>query len=144
MTSTSSLHPVRRVLVIANETLATDDLHHVLTAHAGRTEVLLVAPATFPADAATDDRLAAALAALDAANVHVSGWVGAPDPIHAIADALTIFAADEILVATHPTGRSPWVAQDLVARACGRFGLPVVHLVAQPAPARALALVLVG
>jgi hypothetical protein len=43
-----------------------------------------------------------------------------------------------ILVVTHPEGRSSWIADGVVARACGRFGLPVVHLVAQPEPARIL------
>jgi hypothetical protein len=47
----------------------------------------------------------------------------------AIEDALAVFAADELLVATHPEARSNWLAHDLVARACARFSLPVVHLV---------------
>jgi len=38
-------------------------------------------------------------------------------------------AADEILIGTHPEHRSNWLARDIVARACGRFGLPVAHVV---------------
>jgi hypothetical protein len=130
------MHDIRRILVIANETVAAGALRDTLVAHAEHIEVLVVAPAH--ADDAPDDRLALALSTLDLAGVHVKGWVGAPDPLGAIADALTLFDADEILVVTHPEGRSAWIADDVVARACGRFGLPVVHLVAQPEPARLL------
>jgi len=47
----------------------------------------------------------------------------------AIADALAVFPADELLIATHPEERSNWLAHDLVSRACAQFSLPVVHLV---------------
>ena len=58
----------------------------------------------------------------------------------ATADALAVFPADELLIATHPEERSNWLAHDLVGRACARFSLPVVHLVVDgvAAPQRVL------
>jgi hypothetical protein len=53
--------------------------------------------------------------------------------MQAIADALPLFAADEILIATHEEGRSSWLERDLVGRACQAFGLPVLHVVVQDA-----------
>jgi hypothetical protein len=120
---------IRKILVIADEAAGDDGLRETLLAHAERTEVILVAPARDDAD---DDRLTDRLHALDVAGVHIAGWVGPADPLAAIADALSIFDADEVLVVTHPAGRSAWLADDLIARACARFGRPVAHLVAQP------------
>jgi hypothetical protein len=55
--------------------------------------------------------------------------VGDADPLQAAADALRVFPADELVVATHPEGRSNWLARGVVERARRRFGLPVVHVV---------------
>jgi hypothetical protein len=132
--------PVRRVLVISNETVEADVLHDTIAAHADTTKVLVVAPALntrlrhwfsdeHDARHAAHARLSGCLAALATADVDVDGWVGDADPLQAIADALVVFPADEILIATHPEARSNWLAHDLVARACARFSLPVIHLV---------------
>jgi hypothetical protein len=150
MTSTS--HPTRRVLVIANETVEGRVLHDAIVRQPHDTQILVVAPALNSrlrhwtsdedrARRAADERLAGCLAALDSAGMHVQGWVGDADPLQAIADALAVFTADEILIATHPEHRSNWLAHDLVGRACARFQLPVAHVVVEhaPVPARALA-----
>lgn len=137
----------RRVLVIANETVEAEILHDTIAYTAHATEVLVVAPAlntrlrhwTSDEDEArrlADERLVGCLSALDDAGVHVRGWVGDADPLLAIEDALAIFPADELLIATHPEERSNWLARDLVARACARFSLPVVHLVVEDAGVR--------
>jgi len=73
---------------------------------------------------------------LQQTEARVQGRVGDADPLQAIADALVVFDADELLIATHPEARSNWLAHDLVGRACGRFSLPVVHLVVDDARAR--------
>ena len=56
--------------------------------------------------------------------MHVEGRVGDADPLQAIADALTIFPADEIVFSARPE-RSTEQADDLVSRARERFALPV-------------------
>ena len=130
----------RRVLVISNETVEADTLRETIAARASATQVLVVAPALNsrvrhwfsdedPARRAAECRLSGALDGLREAGVDVDGWVGDADPLTAIEDALAIFPADELLIATHPEARSNWLAHDLVGRACARFSLPVLHLV---------------
>jgi nucleotide-binding universal stress UspA family protein len=81
------------------------------------------------AERAAEHRLAGYLARLRAAGVRATGHVGDADPLLAMEDAMAAFPADEILIGTHPEHRSNWLARDIVARACGRFGLPVAHVV---------------
>jgi GNAT superfamily N-acetyltransferase len=133
----------RRILVIANETVESAVLHDVIRArveYAAGAEVTVVAPAlnsrlrhwlSDDGDArlAAEERLDRCLGRLIDDGVEASGWVGDADPVQAIEDALHVFAADEIAVATHPEGRSNWLARDLVRRARERFPQPVLHIV---------------
>jgi hypothetical protein len=131
----------RRILVIANETVAATALHHAIRfrAHNVAGEVLVVVPVAAPpgrgdarqaARAAAEERLARSLERLRAAGVAARGQVGDRDPLQAIGDALAGFAADEILIATHPAAHSGWLERDLVERARAMFGRPVLHVVA--------------
>ena len=132
----------RRILVIANETLIGTVLHEAIRFRARNVggDVLVVAPVldTRMAEWATDSdgarhtaeqRLSRSLDRLRAAGVNARGQLGAGDPLQAIADALGLFAADEIIIATHPGTRSNWLGHDLVARARVRFDQPVLHVV---------------
>jgi hypothetical protein len=74
------------------------------------------------------DRLALSLERLASEGVDAQGWVGDPDPVQAIDDALHLFPAERIVVATHPDSSSNWLARDLLARARQRFALPIRHL----------------
>lgn len=143
MTTNHSHHGARiRVLVVTNETAAGGELHDALRDRAGEpgAEILVVAPAlnsrlrhwmsdTDPARRNAEVRLERCLAQLSDAGLQASGRVGDADPLQAIEDALAVFAADEIVISTHPEGRSNWLARDLVGRARARFGVPVVHIV---------------
>ena len=60
--------------------------------------------------------------------MRATGWVGDADPLHAIADALAVFPADELLVVTPAEHRAHWLARDLARRAAEAFALPVVHV----------------
>jgi hypothetical protein len=71
------------------------------------------------------ERLEAYVDRLECAGVRTSGSVGDADPVQAIADALAIFAADEIVVAAHAE-RSRRLAGDVAERARKRFALPIV------------------
>jgi hypothetical protein len=64
--------------------------------------------------------------------------VGAPDPLRAITDELqTQPGYDVLVICTLPPGISRWLKLDLVHRAERKFGLRVIHVVAEaPAPAR--------
>ena len=63
--------------------------------------------------------------------------VGAPEPMQAIADELRAQPGyDTLVICTLPPGVSRWLKLDLVHRAERKFGLRVIHVVAEaPAPA---------
>lgn len=132
----------RRILVLANETVASDLLQRVVAFAAGEdgADVLVVAPAltTRLSYWASDDtrsrrdaeeRLTVCLASLRASGLDAEGYVGDADPLVAADDAFSLFPADELVVATHPEGRSNWLARNVVERLRMRFALPVHHIV---------------
>jgi hypothetical protein len=80
--------------------------------------------------AQADERVKASVAGLRAAGLReVRGEVGDSDPLLAIEDALRTFPADELIVSTHPQGRSNWLEKRVVKRAEERFELPITHVV---------------
>ena len=139
-----------RLLVIANETLASRDVRDLVAARsAGRaTQVLVIAPALSgrlaywasddrEARRAAEARLRACLDALAAVGVTAEGAVGDADPLLALGDALALFPADEVLIATHPPGASCWLERDVVTRARARVAAPVHHVVVEREPVAA-------
>jgi hypothetical protein len=132
----------KRVLVVANETVAGRALRgEILQRTAGAdADVLVVSPAlnsrirhwTSDEDRArgqAQKRLERSLVSLAEAGVEARGVVGDDDPLQAIEDALRTFGADEIIVSTHPPGRSNWLEKDVIDRARERFDLPIAHVV---------------
>jgi nucleotide-binding universal stress UspA family protein len=60
--------------------------------------------------------------------------VGAPEPLQAIADELRAQPGyDTLVICTLPPGVSRWLKLDLVHRAERKFGLRVIHVVAEAA-----------
>jgi hypothetical protein len=138
-----------RILVVANETVGGRELLAELRERAGgrRAVIFIVSPAlnsplkTWASDeddarAAAGDRLAASLTAMRSAGLDASGEVGDGDPIQAIEDALRTFRPDELVLSTHPPGRSHWLERGIVERARERFALPVTHVVVDLEAAR--------
>jgi hypothetical protein len=83
-------------------------------------------------DGARDDaqsRLDASLARLRESGIDARGEIGDAEPLQAIEDALRTFGADEIVISTHPEGRSHWLERGVVARARERFAVPITHVV---------------
>ena len=78
---------------------------------------------------AAQQRLDATLARLAASGVQARGEVGDGDPLQAIDDALRTFGADEIVISTHPEGRSHWLERGVVNAARERFPVPISHVV---------------
>jgi len=70
------------------------------------------------------ERLETLVERLERAGRHVSGRVGDGDPVLAIADALAIFAADEIVVVAGAES-SRRLAREVAERARERFALPI-------------------
>ena len=134
--------PARKILVVANETIGGDELRELLgrKAEGVSEDVLLVCPAlnsklrTWTSDedgarAAAQERLDECLSRLGDAGVTARGEIGDGDPLQALEDALRTFPADEIVVSTHPPGRSNWLEQGVVENARMRFDVPVTHVV---------------
>jgi nucleotide-binding universal stress UspA family protein/uncharacterized membrane protein len=131
----------RRILVVANETVAGRALRgEIVLRSLPDAEVLVVCPALNSpirhwasdednARAEAQKRLDGSLAALAQAGVAARGEVGDADPIQAMEDALRTFGADEIVLSTHPPGRSNWLEKDVVGRARESFALPLTHVV---------------
>ncbi len=132
----------RQVLVVANETIEGEALHEALRFRARErgARVHVLAPALNShlrhwlsdedeARRRAEERLAHCLSRLAQAGIEAGGRVGDADPLLAIADELRFFPADEIVISTHPSGRSHWLSRNLVERARERFPLPVLHVV---------------
>jgi hypothetical protein len=130
-----------RILVVANETVEDEALYDTVRARASAGgEIFVVAPAlnsrlrhwlsdVDEARAAAEDRLAKFLGRLLRSGLPARGCVGDSDPLQAMTDALRVFPANEIVIATHPPRRSNWLARNLVDRARAECRQPIVHVV---------------
>ena len=139
----------RHILVIANETVGgerlRDEIHKRSEGYSE--QVLVFCPALNsplrhwasdedPARAAAHDRLRSSLDRLRELGIEARGEVGDGDPLQAMEDALRTFGADEIIVSTHPPGRSNWLEKGVVERARQRFAVPITHVVTDLAAER--------
>jgi nucleotide-binding universal stress UspA family protein len=82
-----------------------------------------------PARAQAQERLERSLRRLEQEGIEARGEVGDGDPLQAIEDALRTFGADQILISTHPEGRSHWLERGVVTGARERFAVPIQHVV---------------
>jgi hypothetical protein len=136
---------VHRVLVIADEGCSGESLCRPLAERLEdrRTEVLVVAPTLVSgfhyldsdvdaARRAAQARLVETVDAFRLAGIVAQGEVGSESPLEAIADALAVFAADEIVVATPPPERTSWLERGVVERARELYERPVSRLVVEP------------
>jgi len=74
--------------------------------------------------------LANALVAFGDAGVPASGEVGDENPVLAVGDVLRREHFDVIIVSTLPPGASRWLKRDLPRRLERRYGVRVIHVVA--------------
>lgn len=132
----------RRILVVANETVGGEALRDEIRRRAAKCplELRVVCPALnsrlrrwlSDEDRARTEawaRLEDSLAALAEDGIDAQGEVGDADPVQAIEDALRTFSADELIISTHPAGRSNWLERGLIPRASQRFRLPITHVI---------------
>jgi len=132
----------RRILVVANETVGGRELIECIErkSEGVAEKVLVVCPALNSplrhwvsdeddARAAAQKRLDASVASMQAVGIEASGQIGDGDPLQAIEDAVRTFAPDEVVVSTHPEGRSHWLERGVVDRARERFDVPLTHVV---------------
>jgi len=132
----------RRILVVANETVAGERLREEIRSRSEGYEeqVFVVCPAlnsplrhwASDEDGArlqAQERLNASLARLHQVGVDAKGEIGDAEPLQAMEDAMRLFGADEIIISTHPEGRSHWLEKGIVEGARERFAVPITHVV---------------
>src|SRR5690606_20701939 len=112
-----------------------------------KSEIMLVVPAlvgskaefwSSDTDAATElarQRMELTRIDLEQAGRRVRAQVGDGDPNQTHLDAVSEFPADKILTSTLPPDRSHWLEEGVVERAKAEIGLPIRHLVWEPASA---------
>jgi hypothetical protein len=137
---------VANVLVVANRTAESPELHEALRERAAKGDATftLLVPATphgvaWAADmhsggSEAEDHMNAAVERMRSAGLEVKeGKVGDPDPIAAVQDETNFAKYDEVIVSTLPGGISKWLKLDLPHRVERTTGLPTTHVVAQEA-----------
>jgi GABA permease len=132
----------RRILVVANETVLGQALRDCIRekSEGRRAEVRVVSPALNSpvrhwvsdedgARAEAQQRLETSVARLQEAGFDASGEIGDGDALQAVEDALRTFGPDEVIISTHPVGRSHWLERGIVQSARDRFAVPITHVI---------------
>ncbi|MDP9344716.1 MAG: hypothetical protein M3P44_03155, partial [Actinomycetota bacterium] len=121
---------VTHVLVVANQTVDAPAVHAALASRAARgpIHVTLLVPAAWSQREAAQERLTAALTALERAGIPADGELGDADPIVAVQEAWNPGRFDEIVVATLAEGASRWLQIGLPQRVGKLTDCPVQHV----------------
>src|ERR671914_220272 len=132
---------MKRILVVANETVAGQPLIDAIKrrAEGDEVQVHVICPQNQPRHGyviydeyvrdAAENRLRMTVALLHEAGIEADGAVVDPDPYSAVMDTLGEQDYDEIVVSTHPETRSGWLRQGLVDRLGRATRRPVEHVV---------------
>jgi hypothetical protein len=132
---------VKRILVVANETVAGQPLIDAVRSRAAGedVDVHVICPQNQPRHGyviydstvrdAAENRLKMTLALLREGGIEADGEVMDPDPYAAVMDALGEADYDEIVISTHPETRSGWLREGLVDRVRRASHRPVEHVV---------------
>jgi hypothetical protein len=130
-----------KLLVVTPEPVDAALLRSTLGDEVEGAEVLVISPATNESKLAfwvsdPDEAIAEAGAAqeetverLEEEGIDAAGDTGESEPAVAIQDALATFAADRIVIFSHPEGDRDYREDDGLADAQERFGVPVTHAV---------------
>ncbi len=129
----------KNVLVVANQTLSSAPLLERIKTRAARgpASFLIVAPQghEYAHQREAERRLRRLVAELRAEGIDAHGQIAHPDPHTAAMQAVHDERVDEIIVSTFPGQKSGWLRRDLVSRLHNDAGVPVDHVVSEPAPA---------
>lgn len=130
-----------KLLVLTPEPIDADLLRAALGDEVEGAEVLVISPATNSSPLAfwvsdSDEAIREAETAqvdsverLEEAGIDAAGDTGESEPAVAIQDALATFAADRIVVFSHPAGDRDYREDDGLADVERRFGVPLTHAV---------------
>ena len=128
-----------KLLVLTPEPIDAALLRSALGEDVRGAEVLVVSPASNQSKVAfwvsdSDEAIEEAETAqvdtverLEEEGVDAAGDTGESEPAVAIEDALATFAADRIVIFSHPEGDRDYREDEALADAEARFGVPVTH-----------------
>ncbi len=140
-----------RVLVLANQQVESQELLDELRRiDEDRAATYLVVVPASPIEAGTaaahgpldlreetlkvaQERLDNTLTTLHSESLDAHGEIGDYRPLRALSQAVDSFHPDQIVIATLPAEQSVWHRFDVVDRARAEHGIPVTHVVAEPA-----------
>jgi GABA permease len=132
-----------KVLVLASEPVSGEMLKVAIGEERAKgAEVLVVAPALNsrlrfwmsdpdPAIERAEAVQEETVERMDEEGIDAAGDTGESDPVLAIQDTLQTFAADQIVLFTHPSGDRNWLEEGVVDEIKERFDIPVAHLVVE-------------
>jgi phosphopantetheine adenylyltransferase len=128
----------KNVLVVANETVIGEPLLARIEARAAESPAsfLIVCPQSDPTESEhpeAERRLRTALARLRSQGIEAHGQVAHPDPYTAAMQEIHDESIDEVIVSTFTGAKSGWLRRDLVSRLRSDAGVPVEHVVVDPA-----------
>src|SRR4051794_38341575 len=118
-----------KLLVVANQTVDSDELYDVLKERAerGPLSVTLLVPQDDQGGIA--HRVKASLERLHGAGIEAEAMLGDIDPCCAVIEVWDPRRWDEVVVSTLPTGTSRWLRIDLPRRIGRAVDAPVTHVV---------------
>jgi len=128
-----------KVLVLTPEPVDANLVRSALGEDIEGAEVLVVSPATNRSKLAfwvsdpdeaikeAEDAQTETVERLEEAGVDAAGDTGESEPGLALQDALATFAADRIVIFSHPEGDRDYREDEGLADAERRFGIPVTH-----------------
>jgi hypothetical protein len=133
---------LRRLLIVANETVAGRDLLDAIERRArdGALDITVLCPINEPRGSyvvdpdavrgAASERLERTLRELRDNGIEARGFVVDAGPFDAVRDHIAHEAPDEVIVSTHPRQTSRWLRRDVVGQ-LRRFlrDIPVEHVV---------------
>jgi hypothetical protein len=130
--------PTRYALVVANQTVGGQELIETLKRRASESphRFTVICPQDGAGEGAVEEaehRLHQTLRRLERAGLDVTGYVTHPDPLTSIMIAVDHDPPNEIIISTLPTYKSRWLRGDLVGRVRRGTGLPVEHIMSDPA-----------
>jgi len=131
----------RRVLIITNEFVANPaGVPEIVANQVTEAEkVCVIAPAlagrvhswVSDIDAEyreADERMRMLVSGINSSGPSVSGRVGDPDPLQAVADALVEFPADALIIGVHAADDANWRERRFSKKLRERFALPVTEV----------------
>jgi hypothetical protein len=128
-----------KLLVVANQTVDSDELYHALHERAERGPLAVTLLVPQDQQAGLGHRLHVALERLHDAGIEAEAMLGDVDPACAVIEVWDPRRWDEVLVSTLPSGTSRWLRIDLPHRIARAVDAPVHHVESSPAGAPATA-----